>query len=364
MKFIDETEIHVTAGNGGDGMTSYRRARNRPKLGPDGGNGGNGGDVLLIARKGMNTLSSLRYRQMYKAEHGGKGASNDKTGRCGNERIVYVPCGTVIIDRETGDLMGELIEDGARLMVAKGGKRGYGNTHFTSSTNRCPHFSTEGQKGENRTLKLTLKLLADVGLAGFPNAGKSTLLSCMSAARPKIADYPFTTLVPNLGVVDTGGFSGKSFVMADVPGLIEGAADGRGLGHDFLKHLERTRVILYVLDAFSFEGLTPEDAYEKLRHELSGYRHELAKRKSLILLTKLDLDQGDPDAVQRLDETREYFRSRGLEIMEVSSVTGAGLSDLKHKLVAILDEEIALEEAEEESENPFLNQQEPSTQPV
>ena len=185
----------------------------------------------------------------------------------------------------------------------------------------------------------------------------------MSAARPKIADYPFTTLVPNLGVVDTGGFDGTSFVMADVPGLIEGAAEGRGLGHDFLKHLERTRVILYVLDAFSFEGLTPEDAYEKLKHELSGYRPELAKRKSLILLTKLDLNQEEPDSLKRLEEAREYFRSRGLEVMEVSSVTGAGLSDLKHKLVAILDEEIALEAAEDDAVSPFSSETESGVLP-
>ena len=336
MKFIDETEIYAVAGCGGDGMTSYRRARNRPKLGPDGGNGGNGGDVVLVADRGLNTLSPLRYRQSYKAEPGGRGASNEKTGRCGTEKQITVPCGTVICDRATGERLGELTRHQARLLVARGGKRGYGNAHFTSATNRCPHFSIQGQKGEERHLKLSLKLLADVGLAGFPNAGKSTLLSRLSAARPRIADYPFTTLTPNLGVVETGSYGENSFVVADIPGLIEGASRGKGLGQDFLKHLERTRIVIYVLDAFSPGQPCLISAYKTLHHELTQYQPDLGLRSSLVLFTKTDLVHGATGQMQAVEEAGCWFRQQGISVLEVSAITGQGLQALKSRLAKLL----------------------------
>lgn len=346
MKFVDETEIYIEAGRGGDGMASYRQARNRPKLGPDGGNGGNGGDVFLVASSGLNTLGSLRYKRVYQAEPGGKGGSNEKTGRCGSAKLIIVPCGTVVRDSSSGELVGELIADGSRLLVAQGGRRGYGNAYFTSPTNRCPQFSTQGGKGEQRKLALSLKLLADVGLAGLPNAGKSTLLSRVSAASPKIGNYPFTTLTPSLGVVDMVHDFEKSFVMADIPGLVSGASEGRGLGYRFLKHLERTRLILYVIDPFSPE-YSVEEAYETLRHELTEYSPELAGRKSLVFLTKLDLQQGDEE--NRLELARKWCQRKGLEFFEGSAVTGEGLKSLCFRLAECLTE--ASEELSESEES-------------
>ena len=330
MKFIDQTEIHVTAGNGGDGIASFRSARNKPKLGPDGGNGGNGGDVQLQAEPSLNTLSSLRYRQVYRGEHGGKGQANNRTGRCGRHKTIRVPRGTVVYDRDSGELLGELVEPGQMLQVAKGGKRGYGNLNYVSATNRAPHFFTHGQKGANRTLRLELKLLADVGLAGFPNAGKSTLLSRLSAAKPKIADYPFTTLVPNLGVVELGEHSEDSFVLADVPGLIEGASDGRGLGLEFLRHLERTKVIAFVVDAFDLLEPSPLASLKKLKEELKSYSPKMLAKEAVVILNKMDLaDAFPPEEVERrLDEISQA----GYPILKVSAVTGEGLEELKRAL--------------------------------
>lgn len=337
MKFIDRTEIHVTAGNGGDGMVSFRTARNMAKLGPDGGNGGHGGHVELVAKKSLNTLSSLRYRHNYKGEHGGKGGTNDKTGRCGSIKKVFVPCGTVITDRESGETLAELLEHGQSVMVAKGGNRGYGNAYFTTAENRAPRTMTHGKKGENRTLQLELKLLADVGLAGFPNAGKSTLLSSISAARPKVANYPFTTLTPQLGVVDlfNGRDFGQSFVVADIPGLIEGASEGRGLGHDFLRHLERTKLTCFVLDSFDLEGRHPYETFKLLKKELDRYSPEFNKKRALIVLNKMDLAPTASD----MDELQEAFSEAGYECFQISAASQQGVQQLKMRLYQMLQDE-------------------------
>jgi GTP-binding protein len=337
MKFVDSIEIHIKSGDGGPGMTSFRTARNRPKLGPDGGNGGLGGDVTLVARSNLNTLSGLRYHQWYRAEDGARGGTNNKTGHCGTHCTISVPLGTVIFDAESGDPLGELLNEDDSLMVGKGGKRGYGNYHFLTATHQAPSEALLGEPGQTKTLRLELKLLADVGLAGFPNAGKSTLLSCISAARPKIADYPFTTLEPNLGVVDLrdlGEFD-DSFVVADIPGLIEGASEGRGLGHEFLRHLERTRLILYVLDGFCIEGRDPLDAFETLRTELRQYQPELAGRQSLILVNKIDLAPEDDS----LGEIKARLETTGLEVLFASAATNTGLTPLKAKLLAMLEQD-------------------------
>ena len=271
MKFIDVTQIEVRAGRGGDGMVSFASSKGKPKLGPDGGDGGVGGDVYLEGSSQLNTLNSLRFKQIFKAEDGAKGGSNNCRGKSGQHQIIKVPLGTVVVDLETNGAIGEILADGQRLLVAKGGLRGLGNIHWVTSTHQAPHESKPGGDGQQFNLRLELKVIADVGLAGFPNAGKSTLLKCVSAAQPKIADYPFTTLTPQLGVVSFASIGApfdEGFVIADIPGLIEGASEGRGLGHTFLKHLERTKLIVYVLDGFD-EERTPLEAYQILAQELS-----------------------------------------------------------------------------------------------
>lgn len=297
MKFIDATEIIVKSGDGGPGLVSFRAARNRPKLGADGGDGGFGGDVYLIADERLNTLSTLRFKKTYRAENGARGGINNRNGRNGADCEVKVPLGTIVHDALTGEHLGELVEIGQKLLVAKGGKRGLGNLRYLSSTHQAPEENTSGGPAIQLTLKLELKLLADVGIAGFPNAGKSTLLSVLSNARPLIADYPFTTLTPQLGVVDVSDVTdiwGSSIVMADIPGLIEGASIGKGLGHEFLKHLERTRCLVYLLDGF----LEPEeilDAFNKLKYEVSAYGTLLGSKSFLIVVNKIDLF--DPELV-------------------------------------------------------------------
>ena len=340
MKFIDHTSIKVFAGNGGDGMVSFNAARNLPKLGPDGGNGGNGGDVLMVADRGLNTLSVFRHQQVFNAEHGNKGGSNNKTGRCGVDLLIKVPCGTQIyMDSDQGSqLIAELLAPGEPTVIAKGGKRGYGNLQYASSTNRAPRQMTHGQKGEHKHLRLELKLLADVGLAGFPNAGKSTLLSKVSAAKPKIADYPFTTLTPNLGVVDLGnyGLFDASYVMADIPGLIAGASLGKGLGLQFLRHLERTKLIAYILDAYPVEeGQTPLTVFKQLQQELGHYSPAFAAKKMLIVVNKIDLygkdDEGSLGAI-----VEELQQETGAEILLISALAGLGLKELKLKIYELL----------------------------
>lgn len=336
MKFLDCIQIIVRAGRGGDGIVSFKTSKGKPKLGPDGGDGGGGGDVVLIGSGRMNTLSSMRYRAIYAAEDGGRGGSNRCRGKCGEDLELPVPLGTVVVDHVTGEKLGELLVEGERLVVAKGGRHGLGNIHWVKPTHQVPEEFRPGERGEERELGLELKLLADVGLAGLPNAGKSTLLSRLSAARPKIADYPFTTLVPNLGVVELSGWDDyrqRAFVMADVPGLIAGASEGRGLGLQFLKHLERTSLIAYVLDAFDQE-MPPARALTVLKHELQAFSPELAAKRAVIILNKADLLSADEMAAVR-DELTE----QGLEILAISAVTGAGLADLGQRLYDLVDAE-------------------------
>ena len=331
MKFIDSTEIIVQAGRGGDGIATFKTARNMPKLGPDGGNGGNGGDVILCADTSNNTLSTLRYKQQYRAQNGGKGAAQNKTGKSGAPLMIPVPLGTIIYEKTSGTKIAEVLKPDDKVVVARGGKRGYGNLSYTTATRQAPRMFTEGKKGECKSLILELKLLADVGLAGFPNAGKSTLLSVISSARPKIAGYPFTTLTPNLGVVEIKDPTSEkgSFVVADVPGLIEGASQGRGLGTQFLQHLERCKLLVYLIDASRHEEESLYDQWKKLNHELTEYASAtLAAKDAFIVLSKMDCIY---DA-SVLDEEKEKLAETGYPVMSLSSLTRTGLEELTYAL--------------------------------
>ena len=288
MKFVDEAAITVEAGAGGNGCLSFRREKYIPRGGPDGGDGGEGGDVVLCADPSLNTLVDFRFRRRFRAERGRHGQGKDRTGRDGADLRIQVPAGTVVFAVDSGEILGELTAAGDEMVVAHGGRRGLGNARFKSSTNRAPRRTTEGSPGECRELRLELKLLADVGLVGMPNAGKSTLIRAVSAARPKVADYPFTTLIPNLGVVRRG--SDRSFVMADIPGLIEGASGGAGLGIRFLRHLSRTRVLLHLVDVAAACGeADPIDQVRIIERELAAFDPELARRRRWLVPTKLDL---------------------------------------------------------------------------
>ena len=291
MKLVDEAEITVTAGNGGNGCIAFRREKFIPLGGPNGGDGGNGGDVWLQADENLNTLVDFRHETRFKAQRGENGMGSQMYGKAGEDRVVTVPVGTVVHNVDTDEVIGDLTEHGQRLLVAKGGKGGLGNMHFKSSINRTPRRATPGTEGEQRTLRLELKLLADVGLLGFPNAGKSTFVRAVSAATPKVADYPFTTLYPNLGVVSVE--PGRSFVIADIPGLIEGAAEGAGLGAQFLRHLQRTRLLLHLVDLAPMEGgvegVTPAEQVRAIEHELGKHDPELLAKPRWLVLNKADL---------------------------------------------------------------------------
>ncbi len=298
MKFVDEAIIRVEGGAGGNGCVSFRREKFVPLGGPDGGNGGRGGSVWLEADAALNTLVDLRHRRLFRAARGRHGMGSDRNGRGGEDHIVRVPAGTLVHDADTGELIGDLTEPGQRLLVARGGAGGLGNAHFKSATNRAPREATPGEPGEARELRLELKLLADVGLVGLPNAGKSTLIGAVSAARPKVADYPFTTLHPHLGVVETG--AGRGFVMADIPGLIEGAAQGAGLGVRFLKHLARTRLLLHLVDMAPVDpAADPAAAVRQVEAELEAYSPELAARERWLVLNKMDLVPVEERAARR-----------------------------------------------------------------
>jgi GTPase len=330
--FIDRAKIHVQGGDGGNGVTAFRREKFVPRGGPSGGDGGRGGDVILVADASLNTLLHLRYNPRHVADRGLHGEGSNRSGREGSDLIVRVPVGTQIFDADTGDLLHDLSHDGDRWLAARGGRGGFGNAHFTSSTNRAPRYHQNGGKGEERELQLELKLLADVGLVGFPNAGKSTFISTVSAARPKIADYPFTTLEPHLGVVDAGDF--RTFVIADVPGLIEGAHEGAGLGDRFLRHIERTKLLLHLVDVSSLPQQEPVAAYETVNRELASYNEELATRPQFVVATKIDaLD--DPE---RLASLRERAEKDSKPFFAISSATGAGVRELIHAVTAKLAE--------------------------
>lgn len=329
MAFIDEAKFFVKGGDGGNGCVSFRREKFVPKGGPDGGDGGNGGDVIIRASNRLGSLIDFQYRSHFAAERGQHGMGRKKHGRNGAECVVNVPVGSLICDAETGGILADLIEDGQSIIAAKGGSGGRGNSHFASSTNRVPRVAGKGKPGEERWLQIELKLLADVGLVGLPNAGKSTLLASLSAARPKIAEYPFTTLEPHLGVLQYGNH--PPFIIADIPGLIEGAHKGAGLGHRFLKHIERTRVILHVVDASRNIDEIISD-YETIENELGRYKEVLLDRRMLILLNKTDLVEDR----NRLGEIIGTFQGRNISVLAISALTGSGIDALKKNLMEIL----------------------------
>jgi GTP-binding protein len=330
--FIDRVKILVRAGHGGSGVTAFRREKFIAKGGPSGGDGGRGGDVWLEADEGFNTLLHLRFNPEHKAERGRHGEGSNRHGKDGGDVTVTVPIGTQVFDTETDGLIFDFTEHGQRFMAAKGGRGGFGNAHFTTSTNRAPRYHQTGTEGDEHELQLELKLIADVGLVGFPNAGKSTLISVISAAKPKIADYPFTTLEPNLGVVDVGDF--KTFVVADIPGLIEGAHEGAGLGHRFLRHVERTKLILHLVDVSSLSGRDPVEDYEIINRELANYNEDLAERPQIILATKIDV-LDDPE---RLEVLRERAEQDGRPFFAISAAANKGLKELVSKVAQTLDE--------------------------
>ena len=325
--FVDHARVYVRGGDGGNGIVAFRREKYVPMGGPAGGDGGRGGNVVFVADEGLSTLMDFKYRRHFKAMRGTHGQGKNMHGAGGEDLTVKVPVGTVIRDDDTGEVIADLTRNGQEVVVARGGRGGRGNARFATSVNKAPSLSENGEPGQERWVKLELKLLADVGLVGFPNAGKSTLISRLSAARPKIADYPFTTLVPNLGVVVTR--SKESFVVADIPGLIEGAHRGSGLGHEFLRHIERTRVLLFVLDTAQTEGRDVLEDYQILRQELELYRPDLMKRPFLIVANKMDI----PEAQENYERLRAEF---GHLVHAVSAVTGLGVNALVEETFHLL----------------------------
>jgi len=328
--FVDEAKVTLVGGDGGDGCSSFRREKFVPRGGPDGGNGGHGGSVILVADRGRSTLLQFRHHERFRAKPGRNGQGSDKTGRCGADRRIQVPVGTVVLDEDGTRKLADLTEAGQTLLAAHGGRGGRGNASFSSAVQRTPTRRERGQPGEQVTLRLELKLLADVGLVGFPNAGKSTLLSVVSAAKPKIADYPFTTLEPHLGVVDRGDY--RSFVVADIPGLIEGAHEGAGLGHRFLRHVERCRLLLHLVDPTDPER-DPVQAVHRLDEELRLFRPDLATRPQILVMTKLDAVQ-TPEPHEAL---RRLAREQDRPCLAISAVTRQGLPELIREIGERLD---------------------------
>lgn len=325
--FVDRAKIKVAAGNGGNGRVSFRREKFVPEGGPNGGDGGKGGNVIARVDTGLQTLIDFRYKRIYKAENGQNGDIKNMTGRNGNNIIFRVPPGTLIIDAKLNLPVADLTEPGQEAVLAYGGRGGRGNARFVSAVNRTPEIAEKGEPGEEKDLVLELKMLASVGLVGYPNAGKSTLLTALSAARPKIADYPFTTLTPNLGLVQVD--EENSFIMADIPGLIEGAHIGTGLGHDFLRHIERTKLLLHIIDLASVDGRDPIADYEAICQELTLYSEELGKRQQVIVLNKIDL----PAAEEKEEEIRAYFEAQGKKCFIISALTRKGFSPLLKEVI-------------------------------
>ena len=330
MKFIDKVHIYVEAGKGGDGVVAFRREAYVPKGGPAGGDGGKGGSIIFEATTSLSTLLDFRYNREYKAKAGGQGMAKKMHGADAADRVLKVPVGTVIYDEDTGKVLADLVKDGQRAVIAKGGRGGRGNTRFATSRNPAPTICERGEPGEKHNLICELKLLADVGLVGFPSVGKSTFLSVVSRAKPEIADYHFTTIVPNLGVVQAK--DGRSFVMADLPGLIEGAHLGLGLGIQFLKHIERTRVIVHVIDMSSSEGRDPIDDYKKINNELESYNLDLMKKPQIIVANKMDL----PDAMENLKRFKEELNIE--HVIPISAATRDNLNTLIYAVADLLDE--------------------------
>jgi len=331
--FIDSARLTVIAGRGGNGCVSFRREKYVPRGGPNGGDGGRGGSVILRVEEGYNTLLHIHHRRVVRAERGRHGLGSNKTGASGQDYILPVPPGTVVRDARTGEVLGDLVEPGQELVAARGGRGGRGNARFATSTNRAPRKAEEGGAGEELELELELKLLADVGLIGLPNAGKSTLISRISAARPKVASYPFTTLEPHLGVVQVGGDAMETLVVADIPGLIEGAHEGVGLGHQFLRHVERCRVLAHLVDLASDDSLA--ERIDGIRAELEAYDAGLARRDWLLVGAKVDAVAADERAA-RLEELRSAAATIGVEAVAISSVTGEGIDDLIGRLARMV----------------------------
>lgn len=330
--FVDRVQIDVKAGNGGYGAVAFRREKYVPNGGPNGGDGGKGGNVIIRVNPNLRTLIDFRYKKKHEAQSGENGQGNNCAGKAGEDLIIGVPPGTIIKNRDTGQILSDLVSDGDEVIIAKGGKGGKGNQHFATSTRQAPRFAEGGGKGEDLHLLLELKLLADVGLLGFPNVGKSTFLSVISKAKPKIANYPFTTLVPNLGVVKYKEH--PSFVVADIPGIIEGANEGAGLGHQFLRHVERTRVLVHILDISGFEGRDPYDDYEKINIELKKHNVKLSERVQIVALNKMDVLED----IESLNPLIDKLKGEGREVFVMSAATNQGTDKIIERLVELLEE--------------------------
>lgn len=340
--FVDKAKIYVKAGNGGDGRVSFRREKYVPNGGPDGGDGGNGGSIVFMVDENMRTLMDFRYKRKHISDNGEMGGSNNSSGKSADDLYIKVPAGTILKDAETGAFLGDLKNSGDKVIVAHGGKGGKGNQHFATPTRQAPRFAQPGEQGIERWIELELKLLADVGLVGFPNVGKSTFLSIVTSAKPKIANYHFTTLVPNLGVVDLG--RARSFIIADIPGLIEGAHSGVGLGHDFLRHVERTKVLIHLLDTSGLEGRDPLEDFDKINGELKLYNEKLAKKPQIVACNKMDI----PAARENYDRVAEELSKKGYEVFAISAATGDGIKPLMDRVFNLLESIKDVEEPVEE----------------
>ena len=341
MQFIDRTTVQVKAGNGGNGKSAFRREKFVPMGGPAGGDGGRGADIVFVVDGSLNTLLDFRYHRKFKGENGENGDIKNQYGHNAPPCIVKVPPGTLVKDEETGMVLADLTEPGQREVIAKGGRGGRGNAKFANAANRAPTFAELGEPGESRSLVLELKLLADVGLVGYPSVGKSSIIASVSAAKPEIAEYHFTTLTPVLGVVRVD--EEKSFVMADIPGLIDGAADGAGLGHDFLRHVERTKIIIHVVDASGIEGRDPVEDYYKINQELARYSAKIARRKQILAANKMDL----PGAAENLERLKALAAKENIEIIPVSAATREGLKELVDRVAVALDNYVEEPETED-----------------
>ena len=344
MQFIDRTTIKVIAGNGGNGKSAFRREKFVAKGGPSGGDGGRGADIVFVVDNNMNTLLDFRYHRKFQGQNGENGDIKNQYGHNAPPCIVKVPQGTLVKDADTGELLADLVEVGQKAVIAKGGRGGRGNAKFANSANRAPTFAELGEPGESRNLILELKLLADVGLVGYPSVGKSSLVAAVSAARPEIAEYHFTTITPVLGVVNVGEIGDeKTFVMADIPGLIDGAAEGVGLGHDFLRHVERTKVILHIVDASGVEGRDPVEDYYKINKELKIYSEKIARRPQILVANKMDL----PEAADNYERLKELAEKEGIEIFPISAATRQGTKELINRVAQVLDEYVEEPDTEE-----------------
>lgn len=345
--FVDKTRIYVKGGDGGDGIVSYRREKYVPMGGPAGGDGGHGGDVIFRVDEGLRTLVDFRYQKHFKADRGEKGRNKSRHGANAEDMIVRVPPGTVVIDDDTKEVVADLTRQGQEVVIAKGGRGGRGNIRFATANNPAPELAEHGEEGQERWVILELKVMADVGLVGFPSVGKSTLLSVVSAAQPKIGAYHFTTITPNLGMVDVG--EGRSFVMADLPGLIEGAHTGIGLGHEFLRHVERTRIIVHVVDMAGMEGRDPFDDWVKINEELKLYNEKLSERPQIIAANKMDMPEAEENLVVFREKVREMTGS-DIEIMPISSLTRQGIQELLYRAMDYLEQLPEAPEVEEVAE--------------